>query len=176
VLGRLADARSGPQLVKVREKKVNEYAAEIEVARAALNQAALDLEHTKVYAPCDGRVTRKSIDVGEQVQVGRFLMAIVSKEVWVEANFRETQLTDMRVGQSVEIRVDTYPGRVFVGHVESIQAGTGSRFSLLPPQNATGNYVKVVQRVPVKILFDELPEDDLLLVPGMSVIPKVRVR
>ena len=176
VLGRLADARSGPQLVKVQEKKVNEYAAEIEVARAALNRAALDLEHTKVYAPCDGRVTRKSIDVGEQVQVGRFLMAIVSKEVWVEANFRETQLTDMRVGQSVEIRVDTYPGRVFVGHVESIQAGTGSRFSLLPPQNATGNYVKVVQRVPVKILFDELPEDDLLLVPGMSVIPKVRVR
>ncbi|MCH7909075.1 MAG: HlyD family secretion protein, partial [Candidatus Hydrogenedentes bacterium] len=119
---------------------------------------------------------RKSVDEGEQVQVGQVLMAIVPKEVWVEANFRETQLTHMRVGQAVEIRVDTYRDRVFMGKVESIQAGTGARFSLLPPQNATGNYVKVVQRLPVKIVFDEAPEDELLLVPGMSVVPKVRVR
>lgn len=176
VRGRLADAQSGPQRVKVQETEVAQYSAEIEVGRAALAQIELDLKHTKIYAPVAGRVTRKSIDAGEQVKVGQMVMAIVPKEVWVEANFRETQLTDMRLGQTVEIRVDTYPGRVFMGHIESIQAGTGARFSLLPPQNATGNYVKVVQRLPVKIVFDETPEEDLLLVPGMSVVPKVRVR
>jgi len=176
VKARLADARSGPQRVQMQENEVSRYMAEIEVARAALEQTKLDIEHTKIYAPSDGRITRKNIDPGEQVNVGQMLMAVVPKEVWVEANFRETQLTDMRVGQPVEIEVDTYPGRIFMGKVQSIQSGTGARFSLLPPQNATGNYVKVVQRLPVKITFDEQPENDLLLVPGMSVVPKVRVR
>lgn len=175
-IGRLADAQSGPQRVRVRETEVEQYSAEVEVERAALKRIELDLEHTRIYAPTAGRVTRKSVDEGEQVRVGQVLMAIVPKEVWVEANFRETQLTHMRVGQTVEIRVDMYRGRIFMGHIESIQAGTGARFSLFPPQNATGNYVKVIQRLPVKILFDEPPEDELLLVPGMSVVPKVRVR
>ena len=175
-MGRLADAQSGPQRVRVRQTEVAQYSAEIELERAALKQIELDLKHTKVYAPIAGCVARKSADVGEQVRVGQVLMAIVAKEVWVEANFRETQLTDMRAGQPVEIRVDTYRDRVFMGTVESIQAGTGARFSLLPPQNATGNYVKVVQRLPVKIVFDEPPEDEFLLVPGMSVVPRVRVR
>jgi membrane fusion protein (multidrug efflux system) len=177
VKGRLAEAQSGPQRVKVQQSEVDRYAAEIEAGHVALGQIKLDLEHTKIYAPVAGRVTRKNIDVGEQVKVGQMLMVIVPKEVWVEANFRETQLTDMRVGQEVEIRVDTYKkSHLFKGHVHSIQSGTGARFSLLPPQNATGNYVKVVQRIPVKIVFDTQLEEDLLLVPGMSVVPKVRVR
>jgi membrane fusion protein (multidrug efflux system) len=176
VEARLIDALSGRQLVKVRESEVAQYAAEVKVERAALKQVELDLRHTKIYAPCAGRVTRKSVDAGEQVRVGQRLLAIVPKEVWVEANFRETQLTDMRPGQPVEIRVDTYPRRVFMGRVESIQSGSGARFSLLPPENATGNYVKIVQRIPVKIVFDESPGDEFLLVPGMSVVPRVRVR
>ena len=175
-LGRLADAESGPQLVKVRKSEVAQYAAEVDVAIAELKQIKIHLAHTKIYAPRAGRVTRKSIDVGEQVRIGQVIMVIVPKEVWVEANFRETQITHMRVGQPVEIRVDTYRDRVFMGHVQSIQAGTGARFSLLPPQNATGNYVKVVQRLPVKILFNEAPDEKFLLVPGMSVVPRVRVR
>ncbi len=176
VEARLINALSGRQQVKVRESEVAQYAAEVEVERAALKQVELDLRHTKIYAPCAGRVTRKSVDAGEQVRVGQRLLAIVPKEVWVEANFRETQLTDMRPEQPVEIRVDTYPHRVFMGRVESIQSGSGARFSLLPPENATGNYVKIVQRIPVKIVFDESPGDEFLLVPGMSVVPKVRVR
>lgn len=176
VLGRLADARSGQQRVKVQEMEVEQYAAEVEVERAALKQIELDLGRTKIYAPVAGRVTRKSVDEGEQLRVGQRLMAIVPKEVWVVANFRETQLTDMKPGQPVEIRVDTYPGTLFMGTVESIQSGTGARFSLFPPQNATGNYVKVVQRIPVKILFDDPPDGGYLLVPGMSVVPRVRVR
>jgi membrane fusion protein (multidrug efflux system) len=103
-------------------------------------------------------------------------MAIVPADVWVVANFKETQLTDMRPGQPAEIEVDAYPGIVFKGHVDSIQAGTGARFSLLPPENATGNFVKVVQRVPVKIVFDAPVAGDHLLVPGMSVVPAVRVK
>lgn len=176
VLGRLADAESAPQKVAVRRSEAEQYAAEVEVKHAALRQAELDLEHTKVYAPVAGRVTRKSVNEGEQVQVGQRLMAIVPKEVWVIANFKETQLERMKPGQPVEIRVDAYGGRVFKGHVDSLQAGTGARFSLFPPENATGNYVKVVQRLPVKIVFDEAPSPDLFLVPGMSVVPKVHVQ
>jgi membrane fusion protein (multidrug efflux system) len=102
-------------------------------------------------------------------------MAIVPDQVWVVANFKETQLTYMKPGQPVEVRIDAYPGKVFKGHVDSIQPGTGSRFSLLPPENASGNYVKVVQRVPVKILLDNSPETNALLAPGMSAVPEVKV-
>jgi membrane fusion protein (multidrug efflux system) len=101
---------------------------------------------------------------------------LVPKEVWVVANFKETQLTRMRPGQLVEIRVDAYPGRAFKGRVDSIQLGAGARFSLLPPENATGNYVKVVQRVPVKIVFDGAPYEEHLFGPGMSAVPRVKVR
>jgi membrane fusion protein (multidrug efflux system) len=103
-------------------------------------------------------------------------MAIVPEEVWVTANFKETQITHMRPGQPVRIKVDSYPGKSFQGHVDSIQAGTGERFSLLPPENATGNYVKVVQRVPVKIVMDGARDPNYLLAPGMSVVPKVDTR
>jgi membrane fusion protein (multidrug efflux system) len=103
-------------------------------------------------------------------------MTIVPVDVWVVANFKETQLVDIRPGQPAEIRVDAYPDVVFKGHVDSIQSGTGARFSLLPPENATGNFIKVVQRVPVKIVFDDPPDPDHLLGPGMSVVPVVKVR
>ena len=142
-----------------------------------MREAELELSYTRIYAPEDGYVTRKNVEEGQLVSVGTPLMAISqSDEVWVVANFKETQLENMRVGQTAYIKVDAYPNKSFRGKVESLQAGTGSRFSLLPAENATGNYVKVVQRVPVKIVFDEKPPDDLLLAPGMSVEPSVKVR
>ncbi len=151
-------------------------AAEIEQAEAVVRQAELDLSYTKIYAPQDGRVTRKLVEQGALLQPGQELFVLVSAEMWVVANFKETQLNRMRPGQAVEIRLDAYPEKIFRGHVDSLQTGTGSRFSLLPPENATGNYVKIVQRLPVKIVFDELPDSEHLLAPGMSVEPEVKVR
>jgi membrane fusion protein (multidrug efflux system) len=150
--------------------------AAVQQAEARLRQAELNLSYTQVTAPEDGRVTRRVVEKGAYIQPGQALMAIVPRQYWVIANFKEIELTHMRVGQPVEVGVDAYPGRKFKGHVESIQSGAGARFSLFPPENATGNYIKVVQRVPVKILLDDLPADDLALGPGMSVVPKVRVK
>lgn len=150
--------------------------AELGQAQAALRQAELELSYTTIRAPSDGRVTRKNIEAGSYVSVGQPFLSIVPPNIWVVANYKETELTYMRAGQPVNIEVDTYPGQIFKGHVDSIQRGTGARFSLLPPENATGNYVKVVQRVPVKIVFDDPPEKLPLLVPGMSVVPEVKVR
>ena len=147
--------------------------AKADTARQRLAEAELQLSYTKITAPQDGRVARRSVEVQTFLQPGQPLMAIVPNEVYVIANFKETQLTRMRPGQSAEIKVDAFPGRTFKAHVDSLQAGTGARFSLLPPENATGNYVKVVQRVPVKIVFDEPAEG---LTPGMSVVPVVKVR
>ena len=148
-------------------------------AEAAVHQAELELSYTKIYAPEDGIITKKTIEEGQIVQAGTPLLAISqSDEIWVIANFKETQLELMRIGQPVDIEVDAYPNETFHGKIESFQAGTGSRFSLLPAENATGNYVKVVQRVPVKIVFDRQPEagNAHLLAPGMSVEPSVKVR
>jgi membrane fusion protein (multidrug efflux system) len=147
-----------------------------DVAQARLNRAQLDLAYTEIRAPSDGRITRKNVEPGSYVEVGQTLFAIVPVRVWVLANYKETQLTHMRVGQRALIYVDAYPGRALRGHVDSLQDGTGARFSLLPPENATGNYVKVVQRVPVKIVFDE-PDSALeLLAPGISVQPEVHLQ
>jgi membrane fusion protein, multidrug efflux system len=151
-------------------------AAQRDAARQALAEAELRLSYTTLRAPEAGRVTRKTVEEGQFVQPGQALLAVVTDDLWVVANFKETQLADIRPGQPVDIKVDAYPGKVFRGHVDSIQAGTGSRFSLLPPENATGNYVKVVQRVPVKIVFDEPPDPERPLGPGMSVVPSVVVR
>jgi membrane fusion protein (multidrug efflux system) len=137
--------------------------------------AELQISYTKVYAPVSGRVTRRAVEVGNHVQVGQELMAIVPDDLYVTANFKETQLAHIRPGQRVSIAVDAYPGKTFRGRVDSIQRGSGAVFSLLPPENAAGNYVKVVQRVPVKIVFDEAL-DGYLLGPGMSVVPEVQVR
>ena len=175
--GRLLDANAAPERVDLSESEVSTAEAGIQAAEAAVHQAELDLSYTKIYAPEDGFVTRKTIEEGQLVQVGAPMMALsLSDEIWVVANFKETQLEHMREGQSVDIEVDAFPNEEFRGHVESFQAGTGSRFSVLPAENATGNYVKVVQRVPVKIVFDEPVERVKRLVPGMSVEPTVKVR
>ena len=143
-------------------------------ARATLEQAQANLSRTIITAPVAGRVTKLTAAKGGYAAVGQALMMFVPREVWVTANFKETQLDFMRPGQPVDIAIDAYPGRRFAGHVDSVQSGSGTAFSLLPAENATGNYVKIVQRVPVKITFDKIP--DVLLGPGMSVVPTVKVR
>ena len=148
--------------------------AQLEQARATLEQAQANLSRAVITAPVAGRVTRLTAAKGNYAAIGQALMMFVPRDVWVTANFKETQLLTMRPGDPVEIHIDTYPDRTFKGHVDSIQAGSGPAFSLLPPENATGNFVKIVQRVPVKIVFDEPP--DVLLGPGMSVVPTVRTR
>jgi membrane fusion protein (multidrug efflux system) len=148
----------------------------VKQAEAALQAAELDLAYTKIYAPFAGIVTHKTVHVGHRVQVGEPLMAIVPlKHLYVTANFKETQLTDVRVGQRATVEADIYPGYVYEGHVDSISMGTGAAFSLLPPENATGNWVKVVQRVPVKIVFDQdIPADKPLRL-GLSVEVAINV-
>jgi membrane fusion protein (multidrug efflux system) len=175
-LGGLAQAKTASQKIAVSEAQAQTAGATTEQLRTAVQQAELELSYTKIYAPEDGRITRKSVEEGALVQIGQPLLAIVPGDVWVTANFKESQIGRMVPGQPVEISVDAYPDKVFKAHVDSIQAGTGSRFSLLPPENATGNYVKVVQRVPVKIVFDEPPDPKHMLAPGMSVVPEVAVR
>jgi membrane fusion protein (multidrug efflux system) len=166
-------AQSQLDLSKAQVKTAQAGVAE---AQATLEQNRTFLGYTKITAPEAGRVTNKSVEAGAYVQTGQALLSIVPRDVWVVANFKETQITNMRVGQPVTVKVDAYPHKVFRAHVDSFQTGTGAAFSLLPPENATGNYVKVVQRVPVKIVFDEPPDDRYLLGPGMSVTPKVKVR
>jgi membrane fusion protein, multidrug efflux system len=151
-------------------------AAEVEALRKQVAAARLKVSYTHITAPEAGRVTRRTVEEGAYVQVGQVLMTIVPPEFWVIANFKETQLDRVRPGLPDEIKVDAYPRLRLRGHVDSVQAGTGARFSLLPPENATGNYVKVVQRVPVKILLDELPPDPYVLGPGMSVVPTIKLR
>jgi membrane fusion protein, multidrug efflux system len=150
--------------------------AGVQLAEAGLRQAGLNLSYTSIIAPVDGRVTARTVQAGNYVQPGEALMALAQKDVWVTANFKETQLTYMRPGQPVTIEMDAYPSQRFRGRIDSLQAGTGARFSLLPPENAVGNYVKVVQRVPVKIDFEQPLPQDLDIAPGMSVEPRVRVK
>ncbi|MGB7101661.1 MAG: HlyD family secretion protein [Xanthobacteraceae bacterium] len=148
--------------------------AQLEQARAALEQAETNLSRTVITAPVAGRVARLTATKGNYAAVGQALIMFVPRDVWVTANFKETQLVALRPGQPVEIRIDAYPDRTFKGHVDSIQPGSGTAFSLLPAENATGNYVKIVQRVPVKIVFNEQP--DVQLGPGMSVVPTVTTK
>jgi len=148
--------------------------AELEQRQAALEQAQITLSRTVITAPVDGYVTQLTAAKGNYAAVGQALMMFVPRDMWVTANFKETELSSVRLGAPVTIRVDAFPGRTFAGHVASIQAGSGTAFSLLPPENATGNYVKIVQRVPVKIVFNAPP--DVPLGPGMSVVPAVKVR
>jgi membrane fusion protein (multidrug efflux system) len=150
-------------------------AAEVEKNQADVRQAELNLSYTQIKAPAAGLVTHRTVEAGAYVQPGQALLAIVPHHVWVVANFKETQLTHIRPGQPVDIKMDAYPGIQLTGHVDSIQTGSGARFSLLPPENASGNFVKVVQRVPVKIALDPVPDKNIVLGPGMSVEPEVRV-
>jgi membrane fusion protein (multidrug efflux system) len=149
--------------------------AEVVRAEAAVRQAQLDLSYTRIVAPVAGFVTHRGVQPGDYVQIGQPQLAVVPRQVWIIANFKETQLARMHRGQPVAITVDAYPGLKLNGHVDSVQAGAGARFSLFPPENASGNYVKVVQRVPVKITLDD-GEGTQVLGPGMSVLPEVRVR
>ncbi|MGA2029454.1 MAG: HlyD family secretion protein [Verrucomicrobiota bacterium] len=162
--------------VVLSEAVIETATAAVQQAEAKLQQAELNLSYTKIIAPMDGRVTARTVQAGNYVQPGQALLALVPKDVWVVANFKETQLTYMKPGQPVELTVDAYPKRKFKGKVDSLQAGTGARFSLLPPENAVGNYIKVVQRVPVKIVFDEELPTNLDIAPGMSVVPNVKVK
>ncbi len=162
--------------VTVSTAQVKSAEAQVKLAAAMQESARLRLSFTNITAPEDGRVTRKNVELGNYVQTGSALMALVPENVWIIANFKETQLRHMRPGQSATIKVDAYPFLNLNGKVDSIQAGTGARFSLLPAENATGNYVKVVQRVPVKIVLTDPPKDAPLLAPGMSVIPTVNVK
>jgi membrane fusion protein, multidrug efflux system len=172
----LRGAQTLAQQIAAQEAALASAEAAVAQAQAARDQAALQLRYCRVTAPVAGRVTRKNVLPGSQVQMGTPVLALVGDQPWVVANFKETQLEDLRVGQPVEIEVDAYPGRHFSGRVDSLQAGTGSAFSLLPPENASGNFVKVVQRVPVKLVFDPAPDPALHLAPGMSVIPRVDLR
>ena len=173
---RLAAAATAPARVQVAEAGQQSAEALVEAARAAVARAELALSFSRLTAPVAGRVTKKSLTEGQWVQPGQAVCALVPDGVWVVANFKETQVGVIRPGQTVAIEVDAYPGETFRGRVDSIQAGTGARFSLLPPENATGNYVKVVQRVPVKIVFDPLPDPARFpLLPGLSVVPDVDV-
>jgi membrane fusion protein, multidrug efflux system len=155
---------------------VRNQQAKIEQSTASLDTATLNQSYAKVYAPEDGRVTRKAVAPGDYVQPGQSMFALVPDDVWITANFKEDQIGLMRPGQPVEIEMDALPGHKFEGHVDSIQAGSGAAFSLLPPENATGNYVKVVQRVPVKLVFSKQPDAGLPLGPGESVVPTVKVQ
>jgi membrane fusion protein (multidrug efflux system) len=155
-------------------KEVPVLEAQLKTSQAQLDQAEANLSRTIVTAPVIGRVTRLTAAKGGYAAVGQALMMFVPRDVWVTANFKETQLDLMRPGQPVSIEIDSYPGRAFQGHVDSIQSGSGTAFSLLPAENATGNYVKIVQRIPVKIVFDQRP--DVQLGPGMSAVPTVKVR
>jgi membrane fusion protein, multidrug efflux system len=168
-------AETGPQQVSSTRARVRAAIADVEQRRAALEQAKLNLSYTKIVAPVSGEVN-KTVVVGLNVQDGQQLLTVVPlDEVWVTANFKETQLRHMQVGQKAEIKVDS-SGRTLKGHVDSIAGATGPLFSLLPPENATGNYVKIVQRIPVKIVLEPGENKDRRLRPGMNVVPDVYLK
>lgn len=173
----LETARTAPQTVRATTARAAAADARVRQAQANLDQAELNLERATVKAPTAGLVGRKAIEVGQTVQANQPLMAVVSRDdVWVVANFKETQLADMRAGQTATVKVDALGGRAFSGKVESIGAATGAKFSLLPPENATGNYVKVVQRVPVKIVLNPGQDPEHRLRPGLSVTASVSTK
>ncbi len=165
-------------LIKQTESGIPPQQATIQQKEAALKATQLNRDYTRLYSPADGYVTKRTVEVGNQVQVAQPLMSVVplkQVDIWITANYKETQLERVKPGQRVKIKADTYPDREFYGRVNSIMAGTGAVFTLLPPENATGNYVKVVQRIPVKIELDESSDPEHLLRIGMSVVPTILV-
>ena len=169
-------ANTAPKQMEITRARAASALAEAQRKKADLDQAALNLQYTKIVAPVNGIVSNRSVEVGQNVAPGQELMKVINlDDVWITANFKETQLRKMKVGQRVTIDVDAN-GRSYNGKVDSIAGASGARFSLLPPENATGNYVKVVQRIPVKIVLDSGSTKDHQLRPGMSVLPKVWIR
>lgn len=150
--------------------------SQVKDLKAQLKQASLDLSYTSIYAPIDGIITAKNVEAGNYVQKGQPLFSIVPAQRWITANFKETQLTNIKEGQETDIKIDAFPKLKFKGYVESIQSATGSKTSLFPPENAVGSYVKIVQRVPVKILFKDTSYQKYHIEPGMSAVPKVKTR
>jgi membrane fusion protein (multidrug efflux system) len=174
----LKSAQTGPQQVAAQNARAQQAEAQVQAAQAQLDQANLNLSYTKIVAPEDGIITRKSLEMNQNISVGQNLLTLVSLEhLWVTANFKETQLRHISKDQPVEVEVDS-TGRKYQAKITQIGGATGSVLSLFPPENATGNYVKVVQRVPVRIDFTNLAEEDKdrLLRPGLSVEPKVIVK
>jgi membrane fusion protein (multidrug efflux system) len=165
-------------VIKQTETSLITQQAQIQQKDAVLKGAEFNKSYTKIYAPTDGYITKRTVEIGNQIQAGQPLMAVVplSKEdIWITANYKETQLERVKPGQKVEIKVDTFPGKKFYGRVESLMSGTGAVFSLLPPENATGNYVKIVQRIPIKIILDQGTDPSHNLRIGMSVVLTVLV-
>lgn len=161
----------------LKSTKANDVAKDANISKiqAQLEQAKLDLSYTKIYAPQDGYISARSVEMGNYVNKAQPLMAVVSPKIWIVANFKETQLTKMKKGQPVTIKIDTYPNKKFKGEVDSIQLASGAKASLFPPENAVGSYIKVVQRIPVKIVFTE-DISSYTIAPGMSVVPKVKIK
>ncbi len=170
---RLSTAQTAPQTIAAAQSATDENSALVKQAESDVAQAVKNLADTKIIAPFDGRITSRGVVAGNYIQAGQNLLSLVGNHFWVIANFKETQLTDMKAGQVVDIEVDAYPDLKLTGKVDSIQSGTGARFSAFPPQNATGNFVKIVQRVPVKITIDTQAPDDVVLGSGLSVVPTV---
>ena len=161
-------------VIKQTESAYNAQKSKVKQKEALLAAEELQISYTKIYAPVDGYITKKNVETGNQIPAGQPLMAVVPlDDIWITANYKETQLQNVKPGQKVDIRIDTYPDKLFGGTVHSIMAGTGSIFSLFPPENATGNYVKVVQRIPVKIIMDDVPITDHVFRIGMSVVPTI---
>jgi membrane fusion protein (multidrug efflux system) len=175
--GQVELARASKVQTQVNSNQFDTAKAAIDQAKANLQEAELNLSYTTIVAPTAGRIGKKSVEVGQRVEPGQPLVTLVSDDLWVVANFKETQLTQMRPHQKVQLKVDSFPGHVFAGTIDSISPGSGQSFAVLPSDNATGNFTKIVQRVPVKVTFDErsLGEFKNLIVPGMSVIVEVEV-
>jgi membrane fusion protein, multidrug efflux system len=169
-----ANAVAAEKQLPILQSQKLQAQAQLEATHASLEVGQINLGRTSITAPVDGYVTNLTAAKGNNAATGQALMMFVPQDLWVTANFKETELPSVRPGAHVTIAIDAYPSRTFAGHVASIQAGSGTAFSLLPPQNATGNFVKIVQRVPVKIVFDKVP--DVLLGPGMSVVPTVKIK
>jgi membrane fusion protein (multidrug efflux system) len=163
-------------LIKQTESGLPPQEAQIRQRDAVLKGTELNLRYTRIYAPADGYIAKRTVEIGNQIQPGQALTAVVPlDDIWITANYKETQLEKVKQGQKVKIKVDTYPGKGFYGKVDSVMAGTGAVFSLFPPENATGNYVKIVQRIPVKITLDKGTDPSHILRVGMSVVPTVLV-
>ena len=171
----LEQEKASQAMLQSSQAKHEATLADIQRLEAEVEQARLNLSYTKIYAPQDGLITHRTVEQGNYVQTAQSMFAIVPEKTWIVANFKETQLTHMKPEQPVKIKIDTYPGKKFKGKVDSIQRSTGAKASLFPPENAVGSYVKIVQRVPVKIVFTE-DVSDYNIVPGMSVVPEVKVR
>ena len=172
-----ANAKAAGAIAESRAAELEVSKAQVDTAKAGIEDAKLQLSYCWVLAPCDGRVSRKTVEVGQRLSPGQSLLAITENNVWVLANLKETQLEHVRVGQRVRLPVDAFPDHPFTGKVDSIQAGSGATYSLLPPDNATGNFTKIVQRVPVKLTFDNdsIKGYENLVVPGLSVVPVIEI-